>query len=61
MLHDLKYFFEFNKFDDTIWNAVDVDKFFIEKLSELERKCFLLIDLNSRHKAIDGKWLPLAR
>ena len=27
MLHGLKYFFEFYKFDDTIRNAVDMDKF----------------------------------
>ena len=26
MLHELKYFFEFNKFDDTIWNAASANQ-----------------------------------
>ncbi len=41
MLHGLKYFFEFNKSDDTIRNAVDVDKFigkYLHAMKEVNNK-----------------------
>jgi len=42
-----------SKYDATIRNAADVEKFMGEELRKLDREYFLVIYLNSRHKVID--------